>query len=127
MASKKSTGPKTTSDRGFTLSQNQYDLILNYLKNGITPTSRDFKAAELDGLTASKHTGAFSRFKSIMRRLRYRSSDNALLFYGNSKIVLPNTRFTEVIKNAHKNKGDKHINFTKTLEKVVSHFTYASN
>lgn len=126
----KTTDSKKKTDRGRSFSKQQYDLIFNFLKTGQKPNAIDLKSAGLTGDTDGDfqhpNTSSYFRFKSFAKRLSIREDDQELVFKANNKIVLPTSRFEEVIKKAHCNNGKKHLNITKTIEKVCLQVVYST-
>ena len=116
----KTNNSSAKKERGTTLTLEQYNLFVAFLRNSVKPNRKILKNAGLAGkldadqVLSANSKVAYARFRSIANR----ESDNELIFKSNSKIVLPRTRFEEVIMRAHKSRGNKHLNLTKTIEKV---------
>lgn len=122
---KKTCQNQEKSDHGTSLSKEQYDLIYSFLKTGKKPDIQQLKSACLNGnksnaLQHPKMSSCF-RFKSVASRLKIKEDGKELVFKANNKIVLPINRFEEVITKVHQNDGKKHLNITRTLEKVRLH------
>lgn len=110
-------------DRGTTLTLEQYNLIVTFLRFGQKPSKKSLRNAGIfgtlnEGAKSGGKSSPIARFRSIAKRLQYRDSDNELVFTSNSKIVLPSSRFDEVIMQAHTSGGKKHWNLAKTMLKV---------
>lgn len=110
-------------ERENSLTLEQYEMIAAFLKDGIKPSRKSLKNAGLTGIQNGSPDGGkmkapFVRFRSIAKRLTFRESDGELIFKANSKIILPNNRFEDTILTAHKSNGPKHLNITRTIQKV---------
>ncbi|XP_052818000.1 uncharacterized protein LOC128244021 [Mya arenaria] len=116
---------KAKIERGVSLSQKQYDLIYTFLKTGKRPTLPDLFDA---GLACRVHnvkaktSSRYARFRSIAKRM-YIRDDQELVLYANNRVVVPNDQFEEVIQSAHISKGEKHLNITKTMEKLSERYS----
>ena len=111
---------KEKKERSCHLTLKQYNIVVSYLNTGIKPSVRSLEEADLvENLNGGVNkSGRFHRLKSIASRLSLRSTDGALLYANNGKVVLPSTKFVQTIKQAHKGTGDKHLNCSQTLAKV---------
>ena len=112
---------KDRLERSCHLTLKQYNIILSYLNTGIKPPTEALEEADL--VTALNgginKCGKYHRLRSLASRLSLRPTDGALVFASNGKVVIPSSKFVQIIKQAHKSGGEKHLNVTQTLAKVV--------
>lgn len=113
-------------ERGTSLSKCQYGLMFNFLKFGRKPDPSELKNSSSPENKSEgfqhPNTSSYFRFKSIVKRLKFREEDQEIVFRSNNKIVLPTNRFEEIIRRTHVSDGKKHLNIRQTIEKVCANF-----
>lgn len=107
-------------ERSCHLTLKQYNIILSYLNTGVKPPIRTLEDADLVGNLNGgvNKSGRYHRLKSIASRLALRPTDGALIFASNGKVVIPSSKFEEVIEKVHQSTVDQHLNASQTLAKV---------
>lgn len=124
--SKSTKSQRKTRYQGTTITLEQYQLLYAYIRHDVTPSRRSLNNSAIPrpprcSSTSREQVVNFSslkRFKGIASRLEYRTTDDELVFKVGSRILLPNSRFNEVITEAHSSAGYKHLNLRCTIEKV---------